>query len=529
MTIAIYIRLSLEDGDLSSSDKLESESITNQRSMLIDYIRTSTELCDAEIMEFCDDGYSGKNFDRPGVKRLIEAAQNGGIQCVVVKDLSRFGRDYITVGNYISRVFPFLGVRFISVNDRFDSQRKGDLDSLDTSFRTLIYDLYSRDLSRKVRSAKKNLAERGVYINPVAPYGYVKDPNDRHHLMIDPAAADVVKRIFCMVAEGNSTAKVAQVLNAENAPTPSANKAGTSSAHANWSCENFWSRKMVSWIIRDRQYIGSFVYGKRVRDQIGVHRQVKAKLDDWIVVDARHDPIVPKELFMKAQEQLGGEFRQTSGHVKQDYPLHRKVYCGVCGMAIVRRAKKDPYYRCDTPSSLPDAECCRDKIFEQEILDAVTEAIRIQARCAVEVGHIMEACRKQQESCILSMRAELRDLQVLQERIAEQNRGLYETFVDGKLNRDIYITKKAALRQHLKEISEKTEFIEQRIFKAKSEHNLFVESYGKYTELDKLTNEIASDLLERVTIWPDGRLDISLNYLDEYPDTQCQAQDKVAF
>ena len=187
-----HIRLSLEDGDLSSSDKLESESITNQRSMLIDYIRTSTELCDAEIMEFCDDGYSGKNFDRPGVKRLIEAAQNGGIQCVVVKDLSRFGRDYITVGNYISRVFPFLGVRFISVNDRFDSQRKGDLDSLDTSFRTLIYDLYSRDLSRKVRSAKKNLAERGVYINPVAPYGYVKDPNDRHHLMIDPAAADVV-------------------------------------------------------------------------------------------------------------------------------------------------------------------------------------------------------------------------------------------------------------------------------------------------------------------------------------------------
>ena len=128
------------------------------------------------FMEFCDDGYSGKNFNRPGVKRLIEAARNGSVQCIIVKDLSRFGRDYITVGNYISRVFPFLGVRFISVNDKFDSQRKGDLDSLDTSFRTLIYDLYSRDLSRKVRSAKKNLAERGVYINPVAPYGYVKDP-----------------------------------------------------------------------------------------------------------------------------------------------------------------------------------------------------------------------------------------------------------------------------------------------------------------------------------------------------------------
>jgi hypothetical protein len=277
---------------------------------------------------------------------------------------------------------------------------------------------------------------------------------------------------------------------------------------------------MVSWIIRDRQYIGSFVYGKRIRDQIGVHRQVKANLDDWIVVDDRHDPIVSKELFLRAQEQPGGEFRQTTRHVKYDYPLHRKVYCGVCGMAIIRKAKKAPYYRCDTPNSLPNAECCRDKIYESEILDAVIEAIRIQARCAVEAEHIMETRRKQEESHILSMQAELRDLQVLQEKVTEQNRGLYEAFVDGKLERKIYITKKAALQQRLEETYEKTESIEQRIFKAKSEHNLFVESYGKYTELDELTSVIAFDLLERVTIWPDGRLDIFLNYLDEYPDIE---------
>ena len=151
-----YVRLSLEDGDLAS-DKLKSESITNQRNMLTDYIRNVPDLCGAEIIEFCDDGYSGKNFDRPGVKRLLEAAQNGGIQCVVVKDISRFGRDYITVGNYITRVFPFLNVRFIAINDHFDSIRQGDIDSLDTSFKTLICDMYSRDLSQKVRSAKKHL------------------------------------------------------------------------------------------------------------------------------------------------------------------------------------------------------------------------------------------------------------------------------------------------------------------------------------------------------------------------------------
>ncbi|NCC66827.1 MAG: hypothetical protein EOM14_01345 [Clostridia bacterium] len=186
-------------------------------------------------------------------------------------------------------------------------------------------------------------------------------------------------------------------------------------------------------------------------------------------------------------------------------------------MAIVRRAKMAPYYRCDTPNSLPDAECCRDKIYEKEILDAVIEAIRMQARCAVEAEHIMEARRKQDESHILSMQAELRNLQVLQEQIAEQNRGLYEAFVDGKLDRNIYITKKAALQQRLEEASEKAEFVKQRISAAQSKHNHFLESYGKYTELDELTSEIAIDLLERVTIWPDGRLDISLSYLDEYP------------
>ena len=158
-TVAIYVRLSLEDDDLFHG-KMESESITNQRDLLTAYIRNSPDLAHAGIKEFCDDGYSGKNFDRPGVKALLEAARNGEIQCIVVKDLSRFGRDYITVGNYVSRVFPFLGIRFIAVNDHFDSSRKGDIDSIDTSFKALIYDLYSRDLSGKYAAQRRSSLKR---------------------------------------------------------------------------------------------------------------------------------------------------------------------------------------------------------------------------------------------------------------------------------------------------------------------------------------------------------------------------------
>lgn len=353
-----------------------------------------------------------------------------------------------------------------------------------------------------------------MYISPIAPYGYAKDPNDRHHLVIQPEAADVVKRIFRLVPNGKSTAEVVQMLNAEGVPTPSANKAGTPSAHANWAADNFWRLQTVSWIIRDRQYIGSIVWGKRVRDKIGVHQQVKASIDDWIIIDDRHDPIVTKELFQEAQIQLGGEFKQTSKYTLHDYPLHRKVYCGVCGMAIVRAAKEAPYYRCKTPNSLPDAECCRDKVYEDEILDAVTEATRMQVRYAVEVEHIIVAQQKQDAAHIKSLQAELRTLQALQEKIKEQIQWLYEGFVERQLNRETYITQKTTLQQRSEEISNKAESVKQHISAANTSSNLFVESYSKYTELDKLTSEIAADLLERVTIWPDGRLDISMNYLD---------------
>ena len=162
MKTAMYLRISSEDEDLRTGEKNESESISNQRSLLREYVSGHAELAGSEILEFCDDGWSGTNFERPAVKALLEQVRRGQVNCIVVKDLSRFGRDYLTVGDYISRVFPFLGVRFISVNDGFDSSNPLDIDSLDTSFRTLIYDLYSRDLSRRVKSAKRARAERGA-------------------------------------------------------------------------------------------------------------------------------------------------------------------------------------------------------------------------------------------------------------------------------------------------------------------------------------------------------------------------------
>ena len=515
-TVAIYVRLSLEDDDLLHG-KLESESITNQRDLLTAYIRSSPELSHAEIVEFCDDGYSGKNFDRPGVKALLEAAQSGKIQCIVVKDLSRFGRDYITVGNYVSRVFPFLGVRFIAVNDHFDSKRKGDIDSIDTSFKALIYDLYSRDLSRKVRSAKRTLATKGVYINPVAPYGYKRDPSDKHLLVPDPATADVVRRIFALVADGYTTEMVARLLNAEGVPTPSQAKAGTSSAHANWQNEH-WRLQAVYTIIRDRQYIGSTVFGKRVRPQIGVRRQPTARLEDWIIVDDRHEPLVSKELFQRAQESLGGEYKQNAKHTKWDNPLRKKVICGVCGYAIVRRSTVNHYYSCSTPRTVPDMDCFQGKVCEGTILELVAETIRMCARLAVEAKRLLAVEKEKREILFHTLQQEVRSFQLLQQQITEESRILYEAYaMERAMSRAEYAEKKTALLERREKAYEDEAAAKRRLEELWTGTNRFVEKYEGLTEMDRLTTELSADLLHAVKIWPDGRVEVELNYMDEIP------------
>ena len=268
MRVAMYLRLSSEDGDLKDTGKAESESISNQRGLLQNFISSHPEFNGWEVSEFCDDGWSGKNFERPDFLRMMEQVKQSRVQCIVVKDLSRFGRDYLVVGNYISRVFPFLGVRFIAVNDGFDSSRPQDIDSLDTSFKTLIYDLYSRELSSKVKNAKRMRAERGLFLSPFAPYGYVKDPENKNRLLVDEQAAAIVRKIFALTIDGVKPTEIAAMLNREGVPTPMLYKRAAGCSRERWPSiheENFWTQGNIFKILRDERYIGKCVYGKRER------------------------------------------------------------------------------------------------------------------------------------------------------------------------------------------------------------------------------------------------------------------------
>ena len=326
-TVAKYLRISSEDNDLKEAGKRESNSIANQRDLLDSFIAGTPDFSGAAVVEFCDDGWSGKDFERPAFQKMLTGARQGEIQCIVVKDMSRFGRDYLVVGNYISKVFPFLGVRFIAVNDGVDSIRPNDTDSLDTSFKALIYDLYSRDLSRKVRSAKNFRAQKGDFLAPFAPFGYVKNPENRKQLVADPAAAGIVRQIFQMAADGMKTVQIAKALNREGIPTPMVYKRMAGCSRSVWPCvreDNFWTHRKVSLILRDERYLGKSIYGKHVRDIVGNQHLVKCRRDDWMTVEGTHEGIVAQEEFDRAQDAMR-KFSERGCYAAGNNPLCGKV------------------------------------------------------------------------------------------------------------------------------------------------------------------------------------------------------------
>ena len=260
---AIYVRLSKEDGDISSSAKLESNSISNQKALILDFLKDKKDI---EVVSVrVDDGYSGSNFDRPAFQAMLEDIRRGIVDCVVVKDLSRFGREYIDSGKYIERLFPALGVRFIAINDNYDSlEGKSQADEIVIPFKNLINDAYCRDISIKIRSHLEVKRKNGEYIGAFTPYGYKKDDSDKNKLVVDTYAADIVKEIFRLKLSGMSQTAIANYLNDQGVLSPMEYK---HSLGINIQ-DNFkrheqaeWSAMSVKRVLENEVYIGTLIQG----------------------------------------------------------------------------------------------------------------------------------------------------------------------------------------------------------------------------------------------------------------------------
>ena len=288
---AIYIRLSEADVTVRNGIANESNSISNQRIMLCTYIKNHPDLKDNEIIEYVDDGTSGTLFQkRTEFQRMMDDAEKGVFKCIVVKDLSRLGRDYIEVGYYTEIVLPSLQIRFIAVADNLDSDDyKGTTNGMDYALKNLLNQFYSADISKKVKTSLKALQKKGEYVGSIAPYGYMKDPNNKHKLIVNKKETETVKIIFEMAAQGKSCPQIAKYLN-EN---------GIQSNRQNNICR--WNTKTVIKKIRDEIYIGTLVQGRTEKVGTGDDKKtVDASPDKWIKIENAVEPIVSKGLFEKA-------------------------------------------------------------------------------------------------------------------------------------------------------------------------------------------------------------------------------------
>ncbi len=331
--VGLYIRLSREDGD-----NLESESISNQRTLLHNYIEQHHFHV---INEYVDDGYSGGNFDRPGFKRMLKDLEDKKINCIITKDLSRLGRDHIDTGRYIERYFPENNIRYIAVNDDYDTFRESSGSDM-MPFRLSMNDIYAKDISKKVRSSLMAMKEEGKFCGSMPSYGYKRDDADKHKLVPDPKTAPVVKKIFELYTLGYGSSMIADILTQDKEPTPVMIKNHTSRLDKTNHPE-IWKSSSVNNILKNRVYTGCTI--QHIMQNVSYKSKKKKRVpkSEWIVKENTHEPLVDKNTFLLAQSIRNKSNNYEEGRRKVEYILSQMVYCKDCGarMAISYDNKRD--------------------------------------------------------------------------------------------------------------------------------------------------------------------------------------------
>ena len=345
--VAIYLRLSRDD----QNGGAESMSISNQRDMLMEY-------CEERRWKvydiYVDDGFTGTNFERPGFQRMIEDIKEGYIGVVLTKDLSRLGRNYVMTGQYTDFFFPEHGVRYVAVNDSYDSAKE---DNDIAPFKNILNEMYAKDISKKVRSVRKTSAKQGKFMGSKPPFGYIKSPEDKHLLVIDPPAAEIVKRLFREFAGGDSGRNIATKLNDEGVDTPAEYYFKQTGKRATRGGQQ-WGSMTIMQLLKNQVYIGNMVQGKRKVSSFKTKKRLVTNPDDWIIVEDTHEPIIDRLTWDCVQRRIGSTRRAHSNNtIKVSGADEVNIFSGIircadCGaaMAFNRKVEKSGvvrrFYRC---------------------------------------------------------------------------------------------------------------------------------------------------------------------------------------
>ena len=515
----LYLRLSRDDGD-----KEESGSITGQRELLRDYISQHPELREYAIR--IDDGFSGSTFERPGFQKMIEDVKAGRTDCIIVKDLSRFGRNYLDAGEYIEKIFPFLGVRFIAVNDNYDSLgEKKSSDDLIIPFKNLINEAYCRDISMKIRSQLEIKRKNGQFLGSFAAFGYLKDEQDKNKLVVDQYAADIVRDIFKWKLEGISPQDIADALNKLGVLSPMEYKRSLGMKYTTsfkTSAKAAWSAGTVIRILKNPIYTGVLIQGKETTPSYKVHKRIAKDKSEWTVIEDSHEAIISEIDFDSVQKVLKCDTRRSPDD-KAVGLFSGMLFCGDCGASMVRKTvpageKKYVYYVCSAHKQ--DKSCSphrmRDTALEEIVLDSLRQHIR-------EVVNMSELLNITDTAPLRTAQAQKVQRQLDKkreeyEKLQKLLMSLYENLTDGVIDREEYARLKASFTARADEAEKQMDALRESLSDIQSHgtENIWMNEFIKRQELASLDRAVVVALIDKILIHSNDMVEIIYRWQDEF-------------
>lgn len=516
MVIAYYLRLSMADGDLGKGNKDESNSIENQRALIQNFVDEMDEL-QGEVKEYVDDGYTGTNFERPGFQQMIEDAKAGLINVIIVKDLSRLGRDYIGVGDYLEQIFPILGIRVIAINSNYDSNNYlGKTMGLDMSISNLINSLYSRDLSKKSRSTFRTKWKEGVSTCGRVPFGYKKGKSKRW--VLDPLAASYVRMIFDKALEGWSTSMIANFLNEQDIPTPGRYH----ELYDGKRCYNrkvsekewLWDNRKVWCILKTYEYTGALAQGKSIGVVIGSTTRRKVDRSKWYVTENVNPAIVTREEFEDAQIVI--QSYGTKGYSKDaGFSLRSKITCGNCGLRMNYADGVEPLVFCThTVAAGSKSTCDKTRHSAKKIEGIVYAALKNNLEILYRLGGELQTKKDNETVGLMKRQKEAeRKLEYLQAERVRQ----YEDYASGVIERDAYIEKKKKLNESIELMQkeyERLKIINSTEDELSSEVEAVQEAVEELMIFKTLTREAVEAFIEMVYIYDSQKIEIKFVFED---------------
>ena len=454
-SLAYYIRLSEADED-TGKEKDESESISNQRALILKYLKEHPEFDDWTIQEFVDDGYTGTNGNRPQFQRMVDLVQQRAIQCVIVKDLSRFARNYILLGEYMEQIFPYLGVRFIAINDGYDSQKTTSAtDNMSVVLKSVLNAYYSKELSHKIRATIYLKMQRKERLG-MAPFGYVLDES-RTQYLIDPEAAQTVRLIFQLAIQKKGTTEIADYLNANHIPTiaeyyrerPELGKSHFPLAeHPQWDSTKVWH------LLRDKAYMGTLILRKSTVIVPASKKTRQTDESEQIVFENAHEPIVSKEEFELAQEIFPAS-KPRAPRNTPDYPLKSMVFCGTCRYRMVRTrvmGKDGAKFYCHH-SVQKHSSCSRKRYPERDLEQTVLQSLLPMLKLTQDTLGRKRSRQDQTQTLLGECHKEISQEEAREKKIRLEKLELYEAYTSGTVSLRAYRAQKEALTREGKAVS----------------------------------------------------------------------------